>query len=175
MDHTKLSDVTEPRVSINPNRLHLLISVMCGVIALAYGAHLLSVGYAPFANSFTERRQIEAIERSTGKPYTEWQKDKAIYCSKQVADTQDLGSGIFAFDPRGQGEIQYQACMNPVFDVIPNAEVRTAFIKATLLPASAYAVGAIVSAWLIGFLLAKAIPAGSNRLWVWLTSGGRSK
>jgi len=171
--------VTKAMTSINPNRLHLLISSICGVVALAYGAHLLALEYSPFSANLIEQRQIKAIERNTGKPYAEWQKDRTIYCSKQEAESKGLGGGggggIFSLDPQGQREILYQACMNPIFESIPNAEIRTAFMKVTFPLAAAFAIGAIVASWLIGFLLTKAIPAGSNRLWIWLTSGGRSK
>lgn len=84
--------------SINTDRLHLLISCICGSVALAYGAYLLIEWYSPFANSFTEQHQIEAIEQNTGKPYAEWQKDRAIYCSKQQIETTGSGGGIFALD-----------------------------------------------------------------------------
>lgn len=176
MSHTKISDVTDARASINPSRLHLLLSATCGVVALAYGIYLLTAEYPPFASNFTERRHIQAIERETGKPYAEWKNERAIYCSKHETEIEDSGGGVFAFDPQGQRELLFEACMNGISaeDIVPNGEIRTAFMKAAALPALAYAGGTIVAAWLIGFLFARAIPIGSKRLWRWLTSNEKT-
>ncbi len=152
---------------INRNRLHLLLSGLCGLVAFGYGLVLLSSAYSSFANGYTRQHYIQMLERRTGKSYVQWQQEQSVICTKELAESKET---------QEEKEFLYRRCMSiPVMVPLYDAHVMLAFSKARAHWVLGYMFGATLAAWLAGFLIAKALPTGTSRFWAWLTSGGKAQ
>jgi hypothetical protein len=152
---------------INRNRLHLLLSTLCGLVAIGCGFVLLSSAYSTFANGYTRQQYIQMLEKRTGKSYAQWQQEQSVICTKEFAESKET---------QEQKELLYRICMSiPVMVPVPASDVMWAFSIARAHWVLGYIFSAIVVAWLAGFLIAKAIPTGTSRFWTWLTSSGKAQ
>lgn len=156
---------------INRNRLHLLVSSLCGVAALGLGMFLVFSVYSPFKDQFLHKQYIQVLEQRTGKSYTQWQEEQSVRCSKEVAESKDTGGGVYSLYPEEHRAHLYQICMSvPITSLIPDSAVWLAFASANALWALGYVLTAAFSAWFVGFLVAKALPRAVSQFWGWLTS-----
>ena len=152
---------------INRNRLHLLLSGLCALLAIGYGLVLLSSTYSSFANGYTRQQYIQMLEKRTGKSYAQWQQEQSVICTKEFAESKET---------QEQKEFLYRVCMSiPVMVPVSDSDVMLAFSIARAHWVLGYILGAIVIAWFAGFLIAKALPTGTSRFWTWLTSSGKAQ
>lgn len=152
---------------INRHRLHLLISGLFGLVAIAYGVALLTSAYSSFAKDFIHRQQIQNLEHRTGKSYAQWQQEQSLQCSKEFAESKET---------QDWKEVHHRICMSiPVMELVPDTDVVLAFLAARVHWLIGYVLAGALVAWLVGFLFAKAIPIGALRFWAWLTTSGKAQ
>jgi hypothetical protein len=154
---------------INRNRLHILIGAICGGVAIFYGASLWGSAYPIFANSFIRDRQIQAIERQSGKSYFEWEQEQALRCAKEAEDPNNSNTGVFGLVPQPKHHF-YRLCMNPAIVPVDDSEIVGAFLKKNAHWIVAYILASVAMAWSVGFAIAKALPKGTVGFWRWLTT-----
>jgi hypothetical protein len=137
------------------------------LVAIGYGLVLLSSTYSSFADGYIRQQQIQILEKRTGKSYAQSQQEQSVICTKEFAESKET---------QEQKEFLYRICMSiPVLVPVSDADVVLAFSMARAHWVLGYILGAIAIAWLAGFLIAKALPTGTSRLWAWLTSSRKTQ
>jgi len=154
---------------INLNRLHILIAAICGGVSAYYGVLLWASAYPIFADSVIRARQVEAIERQSGKSYIEWEQEQHLRCAKESEDPKNT-AGIFGYYGHEQKQHFYRMCMNPVIVPVDDSEIVGAFLMKNAHWIVAYILASVAVAWSLGFVIAKALPKGTIGFWKWLTS-----
>jgi len=161
-----LPRVTKPVAQINRSRLQLLIYALCALVAVGYGVVLLTSAYTPFAKRFIHQQQVQSLELRTGKSYAQWQQEQSVQCSKEYAGSREAQEWM---------EIHYRICMSiPVTELVPESDVALAFLAEKAHWFFGYILSTVFITWFMGFLVVKAIPAGTSRFWTWLTTNEKT-
>lgn len=152
---------------INRGRLQLLISALCALVAVGYGVAMLTSAYTAFAKGFIHQQQVQSLERRTGKSYAQWQQEQSVQCSKEFSESREA---------QGWEEVHYRICMSiPVMELVPESDVALAFLAEKAHWLIGYILAAVFITWFMGFLIVKAIPAGTSRFWTWLTTNNKTQ
>ena len=150
--------------TVNKNRLHLLISGLVAAGSLIFLATLAPGQYSDFVRDYEDAHLREYIVQQTGRSFQEYQAKRMEECSRRDYSAEAAGSMFLPEETRAQLE---NGCVSGI-----TAEqwgyARKGEDRAFVLRAVAVTGLALAAAWVIGLLLAKAIPAGFLKLWSWL-------
>jgi hypothetical protein len=157
---------------INKSRLHFLLATIWVLVLLAYGLTLAVERYRGFSEQFHINANQKAIEKETGKPFSEWQRTQREKCSAWSSEIMAQSSGSFSSEPKERANAMYGLCIQaPASNTVSFIDILLAFLGAHLAAIIGFIAACVFMSWCFGWLLSKGLPLLFSKTWFWITSG----
>lgn len=160
---------------INKTRMHFLLVIIFSISVIGIGIAIAVKLFPDFSEQFRLSAAVAAIEKNSGKKFSEWQSDRSKACSADAAEAAKQPGGIVGSNPIERANTYYSICIEPPADMsVTTSDVLAGYVKANLANMAAYlGIGLFIS-WLLGWIFTKGIPGLWIRIRTWLTTGEKN-